>query len=128
MSDSAAILKDLKQAEKRELATYIPYYDKKRQRYLPWSMSLYQHKSLEGARKIEGGEDIPFVATWNTSMLPADLTRCRVMFEHNADLTYEVMMPNYEFMKHLIQVVYSFKHHHVIDFSQEFYKKLLHME
>lgn len=128
MSDSAAVLKDLKQADKREVVVYLPYYDEKRRRYLPWSISLYQQKSLEGARKIEGGEDIPFVATWNTSMLPADVTRCRVMFDGTADLSYEVMMANYEFMKYLIQVVYGFKHNHIIDFSQEFYKKLLHME
>lgn len=128
MTDSAGVLKELKPAEKREVGVYLPYYDEKKRRYLPLSISLYREKSLEGARKIDGGEDIPFVATWSVSTLPADLTRCRVMFDGNADLSYEVIMANYEFVKYLIDIIHNFRLNHTIDFSQEFYKRLLHME
>jgi len=39
--------------------------------------------SSEGKRKIEASDSIPFVATWNVSNLPADLTRCRMQFDGN---------------------------------------------
>jgi hypothetical protein len=50
------------------------------------------------------------------------------MFDGNADLSYEVIMANYEFIKYLIDIVHNFRLNHTIDFSQEFYKRLLHME
>lgn len=126
MSNSAAVIAQLKPAEKREVIVYQPYYDDKSRRYLPLSISLYKEKSLEGARKIDSAEDIPFVATWNVSSLPADLTRCRVQFDGNADLSYEVTMANYEFIRYLIDVLQNFGRTRTIDFSQEFYKRLLH--
>ncbi|EAW33509.1 MULTISPECIES: type IV pilus biogenesis protein EbsA [Lyngbya] len=126
MSNSATVIAQLKPAEKREVIVYQPYYDDKSRRYLPLSISLYKEKSLEGARKIDSAEDIPFVATWNVSSLPADLTRCRVQFDGNADLSYEVTMANYEFIRYLIDVLQNFGRTRTIDFSQEFYKRLLH--
>ncbi len=126
MTNSATVIAQLKPAEKREVIVYQPYYDDKSRRYLPLSISLYKEKSLEGARKIDSAEDIPFVATWNVSSLPADLTRCRVQFDGNADLSYEVTMANYEFIRYLIDVLQNFGRTRTIDFSQEFYKRLLH--
>ncbi len=128
MSDSAHIITQLKQAEKREVSVYNPYYDDKIRKYLPFSISLYKEKNLEGARKIDGGENIPFVATWNVSSLPSDLTRCRVQFDGNADLSYEVILSNHEFIKFLIEVLQTFGRTRNIDFSQEFYRKLLHLD
>lgn len=126
MSNSATVITQLKPAEKREVIVYQPYYDDKSRRYLPLSISLYKEKSIEGARKIDGGEDIPFVATWNVSSLPADITQCRVQFDGNADLSYGVTMSNYEFIRYLIDVLQNFGRNRTIDFSQEFYKRLLH--
>ncbi len=128
MSNSATVITQLKPAEKREVVVYQPYYDEKLRRYLPLSISLYKQKSLEGGRKIDGGEDIPFVATWNVSSLPADLTRCRVQFDGNADLSYELTLSNYEFIRYLIEVLQTFGRNRIIDFSQDFYKRLLHVD
>ena len=128
MSDSANLITQLKPAEKRDVGLYTPYYDDKMRKYLPFSISLYKEKNLEGARKIDGGEDIPFVATWNVSSLPADLTRCRVQFDGNADLSYEVMLSNHEFIKYLIVILQSFSRTRSIDFCQDFYRRLLHLE
>jgi hypothetical protein len=128
MSDSANLITQLKPAEKRDVGLYMPYYDDKMRKYLPFSISLYKEKNLEGARKIDGGEDIPFVATWNVSSLPADLTRCRVQFDGNADLSYEVMLSNHEFIKYLIMILQSFSRNRSIDFSQDFYRRLLHLD
>lgn len=128
MTDPGLALTQLKPAEKRDVGVYLPYYDEKKRKYLPYSISLYKERSLEGARNIDGGEDIPFVATWNVSSLPADLTCCRVQFDGNADFSYEVIMPNYEFIKYLIEVLQNFSRTRTIDFSQEFYKRLLHMD
>jgi hypothetical protein len=95
---------------------------------LPLAISLYQKGALEGQRKIEGGDGIPFIATWNVSTLPADLTRCRMQFEGNAELSYEVMMANFEFVDCLIDLLMTFKRSRNADFSQAFYRKLLRLE
>lgn len=128
MTDSTVALTQLKVADRREYVVYIPYYDEKKRKYLPYSISLYKEKSLEGARNIDGGDGIPFVATWNVSSLPADLTRCRVQFDGNADLSYEVILSNHEFIKYLIEVLQNFSRTRTIDFSQEFYRRLLHLD
>ena len=95
---------------------------------LPLAIGLYQKGVLEGQRKIEGGESIPFIATWNVSTLPADLTRCRIQFDGNAELSYELMLANFEFIDFLIDVVMSFRRSRLADFSQTFYRKLLRLE
>ncbi|MGF1493124.1 MAG: type IV pilus biogenesis protein EbsA [Microcoleaceae cyanobacterium] len=125
---SAAVIAQLKAADRREVGVYLPYYDEKLRKYIPHSISLYKEKNLEGAREIDGGEDIPFVATWSVSSLPADLTHCRVQFDGNADLNYAVTLQNYEFLRYLIEVLQNFGRNRVIDFSQEFYKKLLQVD
>ena len=95
-------INQLKPAEKGEIAVYNPYYPEKRRKYLGYAISLYKQKSLEGARSIEGGENIPFIITWNVSMLPADITRFRMQFNGNQELSYELTMANYEFIDFLI--------------------------
>ncbi|TAF55663.1 MAG: hypothetical protein EAZ60_12480 [Oscillatoriales cyanobacterium] len=84
-------------------------YQEPRRKFLPHAIGLYKLKSLEGARKIDGGEDVPFVASWNISSLPMDLTRCRVLFDGNAELSYEVTT-------------------RTVDFSKTFYRKLMRMD
>jgi len=121
-------LKELKPAEKPACMPYMPYYQGNKRDLLPYGISLYKKASLEGERRIEGGDSIPFVSTWNVSTLPADLTRCRVQFDGDADLSYEVTMASFEFIDFLIDVILNFKRSHTIDFAQSFYRKLLHME
>ncbi len=120
---------NLQPAQPRDVSVYLPYYQEKtRRQYLPLALSLYQSGHFEGQRNIEGGEDIPFVATWNTATLPADLTRCRVQFEGNADFSYEVTMANFEFIGFLIEVITSYKRSKIADFSKPFYRKLLKLD
>ncbi|MFM6073778.1 MAG: type IV pilus biogenesis protein EbsA, partial [Dolichospermum sp.] len=92
---------------------------------LPYALSLYQKGALEGSRKIESGNNIPFVATWNITTLPSDLIRCRMQFDGNSELTYEVMMTSFEFVSLLIELLENHKQYRCIDFSQNFYRKLL---
>ncbi len=115
-------------ATQREVSVYMPYYQGNKRNILPYAIGLYQKGSLEGQRKIEGGSSIPFVATWNVSSLPADLTRCRLQFDGNAELSYEITMANSELVNFLIEVLMTFKRSKIADFSQTFYRKLLRLE
>ncbi len=116
----------LQPAPKEQLVMYGPYYPQQgKKNILPYAFSLYKTGSLEGERKIEGGESIPFVATWNVSSLPADLTRCRIQFDGNSELSYEMTMATFEFVDYLIDVVLNFKRSRLADFSQTFYRRLM---
>ena len=95
---------------------------------LATAMTLYQHGNLEGERAIDGGESIPFLATWSVLPLPADLTRCRLQFSADADLSYEVTLTNFEFVGFLIDVLIDYRRSKIADFSQTFYRKLLKLE
>lgn len=119
----------LQPAPNQQVGVYLPYYPQQGKRsILPYAISLYQKGSLEGERKIEGGDSIPFVATWNVSSLPADLTRCRIQFDGSSELSYELMMANFEFVDFLIEVILTFKRTRLADFSQAFYRKLMRYE
>ena len=115
----------LQPAPQGDVSVYMPYYQGTKRNMLPLAISLYQNGSLEGNRKIEGGESIPFVATWYVSKMPIELTRCRLQFDGNAELSYEVMMANSELVDFLIDVIMNYKRTRSIDFSQAFYRKLL---
>ena len=121
-------IEKLQPADKGAVGMYMPYYQGAKRNILPLAISLYQQGSLEGTRRIEGGESIPFVATWLVSKLPADLTRCRIQFDGNAELSYEVNMANSEFVNYLIEVIMNFKRSRLTDFSQTFYRKLLRID
>ncbi|NEO30773.1 MAG: hypothetical protein F6K36_10135 [Symploca sp. SIO3C6] len=121
-------IEKLKPVDKGAVGVYMPYYQGAKRNILPLAISLYQQGSLEGNRHIEGGESIPFVATWFVSNLPADLTRCRLQFDGNAELSYEINMANYEFVNYLIEVIMNFKRSRLTDFSQSFYRKLLRID
>ena len=115
-------------ADEKEVKVYAPFCQEARRKFLPHAIALYKLKTLEGARKIEGGEDIPFVAVWNISSLPIDLTRCRVLFENNPDLSYEVTLQSSEFIGFLIEVLLGFQRTRSIDFSKTFYRKLMRLD
>jgi hypothetical protein len=122
-------LEQLQPAPNQQVGVYVPYYPQAGKRtLLPLAIGLYQKGSLEGQRRIEGGESIPFIATWNISTLPADLTRCRIQFDGNSELSYELMLANFEFIDFLIEVVMTFKRTRLADFSQSFYRKLLRLD
>jgi hypothetical protein len=68
------------------------------------------------------------VASWYVSKLPSELTRCRLQFEGQADLSYEMTIINAELIEYLIDAIKIFKQLGSADFSQGFYRKLLRFE
>ena len=122
------LLSSLQPAPIRDVSMYLPYYQGTRRDMLATAMTLYQHGNLEGERAIDGGESIPFLATWSVLPLPADLTRCRLQFSGDADLSYEVTLTNFEFVGFLIDVLMDYRRSKIADFSQTFYRKLLKLE
>jgi hypothetical protein len=89
-------------------------------------MGLYQQGHLEGERQIIGADNIPFVATWSgSSSLPSDLIRCRIQFDNNPELSYEMMATASELVDFLWDVIVNYKKYRNIDFPQGFYYKLL---
>ena len=121
-------LDQLQPAEQALVGIYGPYCQGAKRSFLPQAISLYQKGALEGVRKIEGGDSIPFIATWYVTKLPAELTRCRLQFDGNAELSYEVMMANSEFINYLIEVIERFRRSRETDFSQGFYRRLLRLD
>jgi hypothetical protein len=122
-------LEQLSPAPAPKCGVYAPYYPQaQKKQVLPYAIGLFDQGALEGMRSIEGSESIPFIATWNISALPADLCRCRIQFDGNAELSYEVMMANFEFVDFLIEVIVGYKRTRLADFSQGFYRKLLRLE
>jgi hypothetical protein len=121
-------LSSLQPAPNRDVTMYLPYYQGTKRDLLPLAMSLYQLGNFEGERGIEGGANIPFVTTWSVSALPADLTRCRIQFNSDADLTYEVTLTNFEYIGFLIDVLTNYKRSSMADFPKPFYRKLLKLD
>jgi hypothetical protein len=119
----------LKPVEEKEAKVYAPFFQQEtRRKFLPLAIALYKQKSVEGARKIDGGDDIPFLASWNVSSLPIDLTRCRVLFDGNAELSYEITLQSSEFVNFLIDVLLTFQRTRTVDFSKGFYRKLMRLD
>lgn len=122
---SSMSIEQLQPDNQQNVSVYMPYFQGNKRNVLPLAISLYQKGVLEGQRKIEASDSIPFVATWNVSTLPSDLTRCRMQFDGNADLSYEIMMASSDFIDFLIEVIMNFKRARTTDFSKAFYRKLL---
>jgi hypothetical protein len=118
----------LQPANQQQAIVYLPYIPGSKRNLLPYAISLYKTRELEGQRKIEGGKNISFVATWNDVTLPLDSTICRIQFETNSELTYEVMMPSFEFISFLIELMENYKRNSISDFPTSFYRKLLHLD
>jgi hypothetical protein len=122
-------IEKLQPAPPQHVGVYVPYYpNASKKQMLPFAISLYQKGALEGERKIEGAAGIPFIASWNVSTLPADLCRCRIQFDGNAELSYEIMMASFEFVDFLIELIMNFRRSRLTDFSQTFYRKLLKLD
>ncbi|MCV3212929.1 hypothetical protein OGM63_05190 [Plectonema radiosum NIES-515] len=118
----------LQPATQQQASVYLPYVQGSKRDFLRYAIGLYQKGVLEGKRKIEGSEHVPFVATWNIATLPSDLTRCRLQFDGDAELSYELMMASFELINFLIELMENYKRYRLTDFSQAFYRKLLRVE
>ncbi|WP_107670030.1 type IV pilus biogenesis protein EbsA [Cyanothece sp. BG0011] len=121
-------IEDIQPAPKGQIMIYQPYYHKDKHKILPYAISLYAQGHLEGTRRIEGAKGIPFVASWFVSKLPSEITRCRMQFDGQAELSYEITILNAEFIDYLISVLKIYQEGKIIDFPQGFYRKLLHCE
>ena len=119
---------EIQPAPKQDIGVYMPYYQGNKRSALPYAIGLYKRGNLEGERQIEGGESVPFIATWNVSMLPADLTRCRMQFDDDAELSYEITMATFEFVDFLFDVIAATRQKAPADFSKSFYRKLLRID
>ncbi|MBD2202106.1 hypothetical protein H6G33_08860 [Calothrix sp. FACHB-1219] len=121
-------IEQLQPASAQQASVYLPYIQGTKRNFLPYAISLYQKGVLEGHRKIEASDNIPFVATWNVASLPSDLTRCRMQFDGDADLSYEIILASSEFVSFLIELMDNYKRNRLTDFSQAFYRKLLRVD
>ncbi len=119
---------DFKPASQAECVVYAPYYQGIKKDLLPQAIGLYQKGNLEGERPIEDASPIPFLATWTVSKLPSDMTICALQFDGNAELSYEMTLTNSEFINYLIDVVRSHNASSAVDFSQDFYRRLLRID
>jgi hypothetical protein len=117
-------------AQPDKVNLYAPYFMKSaaKRNVLPKAITLYHKGGLGGHRSIEGGEKIPYVINWVVQNLPGDLTRCTMMFDDNADLTYDVNLMNSELVGFLIDWLIEIRDTNNPDFPQLFYHKLMKME
>ena len=120
---------ELSKASDQDVIPYKPYYREAiRQQALPYAISLYKQGEMTGERRIEGGVSISFTAVWRVTSLPLDTILCRVTFDGDADMSYEIELQNAEFVGYLIDVVSSLKDKSYADFSQPFYSKLFRVK
>ena len=127
MSDNTSFDK-LQPASQQQSIVYLPYIPGGKRNLLPYAITLYKKCQLEGHRKIEGSDNISFVASWNDATLPSDLTICQIQFDAKSELTYEIKMPSFEFMGFLIELMENYKRNKIADFSKSFYRKLLRLD
>ena len=120
---------ELTKAPDQEVLAYKPYYREAiRQQALPYTISLYKQGEMAGERRIEGGPPIPFMAVWRVTSLPLDTILCRVTFDGDTDMSYEIELQNAEFVGYLIDVVSSLTDKEYADFPQVFYSKLFRVK
>ncbi|PZO42681.1 MAG: hypothetical protein DCF19_06490 [Pseudanabaena frigida] len=120
---------ELKAAAPQEVSIYMPYYREPNKRQaLPYAISLYKQGEITGERHIEGSPAVSFMAVWRVANLPSDLALCRVTFEGDADMSYEMTLENSEFVGYLIEVVSSIRDKGYVDFPQNFYSKLFRLK
>jgi hypothetical protein len=120
---------ELKAAPPQEVSIYMPYYREPNKRQaLPYAISLYKQGEITGERHIEGSPAVSFMAVWRVANLPSDLVLCRLTFEGDADMSYEMTLENSEFVGYLIEVVSSIRDKGYVDFPQIFYSKLFRIK
>jgi hypothetical protein len=124
---SSELIEKLEPADREDINLYAPFYPPATREILPKALSLYKKGYLEGQRQIEGSDSITFVATWPVSRLPLDLTCCRIQFNGQAELSYQVTLQNSELVNYLIDTINAYKRSRTVDFPQPFYRKLLRM-
>ena len=77
---------------------------------------------------MRGGRASPLLQAGMYLNYTSELTRCRLQFDGQAELSYEVTLSNSEFIDYLIDVIMNFKRSKTTDFPRSFYRKLLRFE
>lgn len=118
----------LKTATTQDMGVYNVYFRKhspERQKNLTHGIALYQTGELQGERQIEYGQPIMFQATWKPVSFPEVPVVCRVSFNDDADLLYELEFAKaIDFIAHLTDVTSQYIAKNIVDFPQDFYFKL----
>lgn len=116
---------ELKQASPEEVSKYNAWIrDPDKKQGLPYALSLYKMGEVEGARDIDGASSIPFRASWKITISPLDVISCQVTFSANEPMTYEMDLPNHEFVSFLVDTTKMIHGRGIADFSQAFYSRL----
>jgi hypothetical protein len=122
---------ELKAASAQELGMYGIYFSKQpanKRENLTFGIDLFQQGELNGERQIENSPSIPFQATWKANSLPGTPVVCRVTFDNDADMIYELELDKTtSFIIYLIDVVILYKTKKVVDFPQDFYFELFRL-
>jgi len=71
-------IEQLQPANQRDVSVYLPYQGNKRN-ILPLAISLYQKGVLEGKRKIEASDSIPFVGMSQPYLQISPVAGCSLM-------------------------------------------------
>ncbi len=120
---------ELKQASPQEVQIYIPYYrEPAKKTALPYAIGLYKQGELQGERLVENAPPVPFAMTWRPTNLPSDPVLCKVTFEGNPEMTYEVSLQNSEFVSYLIDFVIGHREKQTLDLPSGFYFRLFRMK
>lgn len=121
---------ELREASPQEVGLYSPYVkkDPERRAQLSYAIGLYKTGELVGERVVEGGLNVPFVATWRVANTPLDFTLCKFIFDNRPELSYELQLRNDAFMEYLIDVILLYNQKQEIDFPISFYSKLFRIE
>jgi|GEM_PF-106736 len=121
------VLDKLQPAQSNLVTLFNPYIRNNKRKLLPLAISLCQQGYLEGERQISGGENISFVASWSIGnrFIPSQLLRSIVQFDGDPDLSYSLLIPNFELVDHLIDVIANYQRLKKVDLPKSFYKKLL---
>jgi hypothetical protein len=120
---------ELKQAPPEEVRKYDAWIrDPDKKQALPYAISLYKMGEVEGARTIEGAGNVPFRAVWKVTNLPSEVISCQVTFSGSEPMTYEVDLPNHEFVSFLVDTTKMIHGRGVADFSEAFYSKLFRIK
>lgn len=120
-------LEKLQPAEQNAITIFKPYFQGKKRDILPWAITLYKQGHLEGERQIIDGDNVPFVVSWPTkdSLIPSAMTRCQMQFDGNPELSYELLIANYQLIGYLMEVIVNYNSGRGVDFPRSFYSKLL---
>ncbi len=121
---------EIKPAAPGDVILYLPYCKKDQQQALPYAIGLYKIGSIQGERRVEGTEPVPFLVSWKVSTLPVDPVICTVVFtnELKEEYKYEIELQSLQVVKYLIDLILRERETQIVDFPQAFYAELFRLK